>query len=227
MHKKKERKNDEEQTKLKITIDSLKSQNDELFDKVEGLVKDNIKLSTQLTETSIKLNDNIIGSGDLDMELESKGYDFIINWRNNSELSINNAIVVIEYLNILKECQVLMETDKMTYISEVCLKSGTRKYQNFSLNPFQIGGDSYTFYPNSPNLMNFRVTISTKKKHITQHVVFQNKGNEYLCSKRIYESVNGKLILKSDSKNDLKLEDKYWDENFNTKEFNWYIPKDD
>ena len=66
-NEKKESESQKREIDLNSKIDSLAANNLELKGEIKILSKDNVKLSHQLSETAMKLNDNVIGNGDVDV----------------------------------------------------------------------------------------------------------------------------------------------------------------
>jgi outer membrane murein-binding lipoprotein Lpp len=102
---KKENEAKEKEATLNSKIDSLKIDNGELKTELQTLSKDNAKLSHQLTETSLKLIDNVIGNGDIEIEVKNtKPTEFHFRFVNNSELSFNNANIMVQDYSAIIKC---------------------------------------------------------------------------------------------------------------------------
>ncbi|MDQ2753249.1 MAG: hypothetical protein M3R72_09540 [Bacteroidota bacterium] len=81
-------------------IDILKIDNSDLKRQLKTLSNDNADLLHQLAETALKLNENVIGSGDLQVELNTTNTsNFNLRFVNNSELVANNTNILIQHHN--------------------------------------------------------------------------------------------------------------------------------
>jgi septal ring factor EnvC (AmiA/AmiB activator) len=73
---------------LNEKIDSLKLDNNDLKNELKLLLKDNTKLSHQLSETALKLNDNVIGNGDLEIKIKPlTNNEFNFKFINENDLA--------------------------------------------------------------------------------------------------------------------------------------------
>ena len=171
-NEKKEAQNKKNEIALNSKIDSLKLDNSDLKKELKILLEDNAKLSHQLTETALKLNDNVIGSGDLEIELlTNKPSEFSFRFVNNSDLAVNNANIIVQDYNGIKKCEITRETESQIHIKFDCYKEHFIKYSGLNFNPNSATIDTSKIYPFTNGYMNFAIQIETRKKTIIYHLV--------------------------------------------------------
>lgn len=211
---KKEIQNKKEKLAFNLKIDSLKTDNSDLKNEIKILSKDNANLSHQLTETAIKLNDEVVGNGDLDIELNTnKTSEFSFRFVNNSSLAVNNANIMVQNYNEIKKCEIIRETENQVHIKLDCYKDNFIKYSGVNFNPNSAFLDKNKIYYFTNEYMNFAIQIETRKKTIIYHIVYKIVEGDVVKSYRIYNLVDKKKIFISES-NLLKLKDNYWAQNF-------------
>jgi len=208
--------NNKAEKELNSKIDSLKQNNIDLKKDIGLLLSDNASLSHQLTETAMKLNDQVIGNGDLDIEVNtSKPTEFRFRFKNNSKLPVNNANIVIQNYSEIMKCAVLKESENEIHIKSDCYINKHTRISGLNLNPDAAYLDD-NIYQFTSEYMNFAFRISTLKKTIFYHIVYKITDGYLSFSKREYNSVNDKLILVNEV-NHLNLSNDYWAKNFYTK----------
>lgn len=204
---------------LNSKIDSLKVDNSDLKKEIKQLLSDNVKLSSQLTETALKLHSTVIGGGDLDIEiLTSRPNEFSFNFSNKGDLPINNANIVIQDMDAINQCPILRETSDKIFIQTACARNATQQYSAININPKGIFFDPNKSYNLNRNYMNYLIQIETRKKFVIYHLVYRIVNDNIDCSLRIFEKNNNKVVFISENNNPLKITDEYWDRVFTKKE---------
>ena len=185
-----------------------------LNQKIKTLLDDNAKLSHQLTETALELNNNVIGASDLDIQINNiKHSEFNFRFKNESELPVVNAHITIQNYTEIKKCEVIKENETQVHIKYDCYKDNFIKQAGINLNPFGaivFDNKSFDFLK---GYMNFAIQIETRKKTIIYHLVYKIIDDKMVRSFRVYNLVIGKKIFISEE-NPLKLNNDYWNENF-------------
>ncbi|MBP1640132.1 MAG: hypothetical protein H6Q17_1715 [Bacteroidetes bacterium] len=208
--------NDKAKKELNSKIDSLTINNLDLKKSIRLLSQDNANLSHQLTETAMKLNNQVIGNGDLDIEINAtKPTEFRFRFKNNSELSVNNISIIIQNYSEIMKCPILRESKNEIVIKSDCYMNKHTRISGFTLNPKAAYLDE-TVYQLTSGYMNFAFRIATLKKTNFYHIAYKIINGCIYCSKREYNVVNDKLIFVKEI-NDLNLPDEYWSKNFYTK----------
>ncbi len=216
-NEKKETAREKKEVALNSKIDSLKLDNSDLKKELKSLSKDNAELSHQLTETALRLNENVIGNGDIDIELNTtKTSEFNFRFLNNSDLPVNNAFIVVQNYNEIMKCEVLRETENQIHIKSECYKNNYSKLSGININPRNAFLDSENTHPFTNNYMNYVIRIATRNKTLFYHLVYKIVNGNIIQSHRIYKLVNEKLVFVEEV-NSLKLSEDYWSKNFYTK----------
>lgn len=202
---------------LNLKIDSLKLDNKQLNSELKNLQVDNAKLSHQLSETALRLNENVIGNGDLDIELNtSKTSEFNFRFVNNNDLPVNNAHIVIQNYSKIMKCEIIEETDNQIHIKNDCYKNNHFKFSGININPHNAFLDTENPQLFIANNMNYVIRIATRNKTIFQHLVYKIVNGEVKKSYRTYRLINGKLVFEKEY-NSLNLSKDYWSRNFHEK----------
>jgi hypothetical protein len=202
---------------LNLKIDSLKLDNSELNTQLQNLLVDNVKLSHQLSETALRLNENVIGNGDLDIELNTtKTTKFNFRFVNNSDLPVNNTHIVIQNYSEIMKCGVIKETDNQVHIKNDCYKDNYSKLSGININPHNAFLDSENIHLFTGGYMNYVIRIATRNKTTFHHLVYKIVNGEVKRSYRNYKLVNEKLVFVEEN-NSLDLPKDYWSKNFYTK----------
>ncbi len=209
--------NNKAEKELNSKIDSLKQNNIDLKKDIGLLLKDNTNLSHQLTETAMKLNDKVIGNGNIDIEISAnKPSEFRFRFKNNSELPVNNANIIVQNYSEIMKCEVLRESKNEVHIKSDCYINKHTRVSGINLNPYAAFLDDVNVYQFTNEYMNFAFRISTLKKTIIYHIVYKIIDGNISFSKREYNLINNELIFVREI-NNLNLHDDYWSKNFYTK----------
>jgi hypothetical protein len=194
-------------------IDSLKEHNYILKDKLDSLKDENILLYKEIIDTK----NNIIGLGDLEIILNPmSNREFIFEFYNNGELSINNASVLIVNYSELKKCKIYKEELKTITFENECAKGKYTELKNLNINPKSNVFNSDLRYKLGDGYSDYIILISSKNKITVQNIVCKLINGKIVTSKRIYDLINGEQILKMED-NSLNLNLNYWDLNFTSK----------
>lgn len=216
-NEKKESESQKREIDLNSKIDSLAANNLELKGEIKILSKDNVKLSHQLSETAMKLNDNVIGNGDVDVTIIYNRFnEFSFRFVNNSDLPLNNANIMVQDYCAIMKCPVLDQDENKVMIQYDCYKDHFIKYNTVSLNPHGAINYPDKKYPFTKDYMNFAVQVETRRKTLIYHLVYKIVQGKLIESYRIYNLVNNKKNLISES-NLLNLTEDYWSKNFYAK----------
>lgn len=206
--------NERKEKVLNFKIDNLKVDNFNLNKQLNILLKDNVKLSRQLAETALELNNNVIGASDLDIQINNtKHSEFNFRFKNDNELPIFNAHITIQNYTEIKKCEIIKETDNQVHIKFDCYKDNFIKKIGINLNPnaaIIFDTKSFNFLK---GYMNFAIQIETRKKTIIYHLVYKIKDDKMVKSYRVYNLIEGYKKYVSES-NPLKLNADYWTEKF-------------
>jgi hypothetical protein len=203
---------------LNEKIDSLKLDNNDLKNELKLLLKDNTKLSHQLSETALKLNDNVIGNGDLEIKIKPlTNNEFNFKFINENDLAVNNATIIILEYNELIKCEIVKETKDKIYIKSDCYNANCIKYNGINFNPNSAFLANNKVYAFSKDYTNFSIEISTRKKTMIYYLVYKTINGELILSYRAYNYINQKEILVREI-NPLRLNEKFWSQNFHLKE---------
>ena len=214
----------ENEKKLNTTIEGLKTENSELSQKLDVLRNDNLNLSHQLTETSLKLHENVIGESDLEIEISIENQThFVLRLVNNSDLPVFNALVTIQNYNEIIKCPIINETEENIYIKYECYENNFVQQANLNFNPHSalLTGKLFKI---TDDYLNFAIQVGTRKKTIIYHCVFKNIDGVFVRSYQKFDLVNDRKIFISEE-NPLKLKDSYWKENFYEKIL-YYLAKE-
>lgn len=211
---KKEIQSKKDEITLNTKIDSLSLNNQDLKKELNILLKENLKLAHQLTETALKLNENVIGIGDLEIELSiANRQNFGFRFSNNSDLPVINANIIVQDFSEIIKCPIEQETDDKIFIKRSCYNGNFINYPGITINPNGAFNDINKSYPFTNGYMNFNIQIETRKKTIVYHLVYKMIGPEIVCSYRIYNLIKNKKALHFET-NPLKLGNEYWEKNF-------------
>lgn len=184
---------------------------------IKTLSEDNLKLSHQLTETALQLNDNVIGNGDLEIELNTvSNTNFNFRFVNNSDLFVHNANILVQNFNDILKCQVLKQDDYRIYIKEDCYQSKHSKITGINFNPHNGYVDKETTHTFTTGYMNYMIRIATRRKTVFFQLVYKIVDSVVVRSYRIYNLIDDKMIFEQEV-NNLHLPNEYWDANFYTK----------
>ncbi len=207
-------KNNESEAVLYSKIDGLKTDNGILNNQLKSVIEDNAKLSHQLTETAIVLNNNVLGSSDIDIQINNtKNTEFNFRFENKSDLPIINAQITIQNYNQIKKCPIIKETDNQIHIKYACYEQSFLKHAKIDINPhgaIVFNDKNFYFFK---DYMNFAIQIETRRKTVIYHLVYKLINSEMVKSYRIYELIDGKKIYISEV-NPLGLDPEYWNNNF-------------
>lgn len=204
----------ENEITLNSKIDSLKTDNSDLKKEIKTLSTDNANLSHQLTETALKLYSNVIGNGDVEVEIKyTNSKEFHFRFANNSDLAVNDANITVQDYSAIIKCEIISQDENRLQIKYDCYKDHFIKYAAFNLNPHGAMTDLDKNYPFTDNYMNFAVQIETRKKTIIYHLVCKIIEGKVINSYRIYNLIENKKIFVFEH-NSLSLEKEYWTKNF-------------
>ncbi|MEO6161043.1 MAG: hypothetical protein ABIP23_08430 [Pelobium sp.] len=209
---KKEKDSKRYEMELKGKIENLTIANAGLSNQITGLSSDNLKLSRQLTETSLLLNENLRGGDKVDISaIQANSTQIKISAMNNSVFPVYDVqVVILDYDEIIK-CKNTIRADSV-FIDIKCYKANISIVPTFNMSP-----NNETEIPNllpiKGELMHYAFQIKTRNGITLRHSVFKVKKNKIEQSYRIYEFNNGKLVL-TDENNPLKLTKEYWDQHF-------------
>jgi len=212
-NQKKDEENQKKEIALNSKIDSLKIDNSDLKSELIILSKDNANLSHQLTETALKLNDNVIGNGNVEIDLVTESTQFKFRYLNNSDLAVHNANIMVQDYNAIINCKIIRESNNQVHIKYDCYKDYFVKHSGLNFNPHGAIIDTSKNYTYTKGYMNYAIQIETRKKTIIYHLVYKIIDDDMVKSYRIYNLVNGEKIFVSEN-NPLKLREDYWAKNF-------------
>tara|TARA_B110000902_G_C14209849_1_gene550957 strand:+ start:125 stop:850 length:726 start_codon:yes stop_codon:yes gene_type:complete len=199
---------------LNSKIDSLRDDNSELKKELKILSNDNVKLSHQLTETALKLNETVTGESELDIEINTnKITEFSFRFVNNNDLPVNNANIMVQDYSKIINCEINKETKDKVFIKSDCYSGHFIKYSSVTFNPQTAFLDSNKRYPFTKEYMNFAIQIETKKKTIIYHLVYKRIQGDMVRSMKTYDLINNKKIF-VEEENYLKLDNDFWSKCF-------------
>lgn len=231
-NEKKEKVNKENEEALNLKIDNLQIDNSELKENLKllssqnsGLQKDlkllsddNVNLSHQLANTALKLNETVIGSGDLEVRLIRNNNDeFKFEFVNNSELPVNNANITIQYYNEIMKCPVVNETEIHVNIKASCYEGKFNVFYGYNFNP--NGGllDVHNPHPITNDYMNYAIMIQTRKEYLIYYLVYKKINKQLVRSDRVYSLVDDREMILISENDNLNLTPNFWKENFHGK----------
>lgn len=201
---------------LKDKIDNLSVANSQLSSQISKLQTDNFNLSQQLTETSLSLNENIIGENNIEFNIipcSQTEYHFTL--KNNDDLPVLQAKIIIEDYNQIPNCPILENDNNKIIFDEVCYMKNIRQFPEVNIN----AGMSIEFSKNlykikSPNdYINFAIRSTTRKNVTLTYYVFKYIGNKFEKSYKVFDIIKGKKVFKSEV-NNLNLKPEYWNQHF-------------
>ena len=199
---------------LNSKIDLLRDDNSELKKELKILSNDNVKLSHQLTETALKLNETVTGESELDIEINTnKITEFSFRFVNNNDLPVNNANIMVQDYSKIINCEINKETKDKVFIKSDCYSGHFIKYSSVNFNPQTAFLDSNKRYPFTKEYMNFAIQIETKKKTIIYHLVYKRIQGDMVRSMKTYDLINNKKIF-VEEENYLKLDNDFWSKYF-------------
>lgn len=199
---------------LNSKIDLLRDDNSELKKELKILSNDNVKLSHQLTETALKLNETVTGESELDIEINTnKITEFSFRFVNNNDLPVNNANIMVQDYSKIINCEINKETKDKVFIKSDCYSGHFIKYSSVNFNPQTAFLDSNKRYPFTKEYMNFAIQIETRKKTIIYHLVYKLIQGDMVRSMKTYDLINNKKIF-VEEENYLKLDNDFWSKYF-------------
>ncbi|SMG23536.1 hypothetical protein SAMN03080602_01456 [Arenibacter troitsensis] len=205
-------------SELKENLRLLSSQNTDLKKDLKLLSADNAKLSHQLTNTTLKLNESVIGSGDLEVHLTTNdNNEFKFKFVNNSDLPVFNTIITIQNYNEIIKCEVLNETPNHIHIKKSCYDGNFNTWNGIAFNPKSSFVDDVNLHPITNDYMNYSIIIQSRKKYIVHNVVIKKIKGQIRMSNRIYDLVNDTEMVLISENDDLGLSPNFWKENFHEK----------
>lgn len=208
----KEKESKRNEIELKSKIDSLSLANTQLFSQITNLSNDNAKLSSKLTETSLTLNSNVVGSNDIDiLAVIASPTQLRISLKNNSLFTAYDLqLVILDYEEIIK-CNKLIK-DEAVYIDTKCYKQNISIVENFTLT-----AKSNIEVPNllliKGEYIHYGFQIKTRKGITLRHCIFKIFPEKVQQSYRLYSFQDDRLTLKKEV-NPLKISKEYWDQHF-------------
>lgn len=211
-NEKKEQKASENEKELKNKIDSLSKDNSTLAEQISSLSKDNINLSKQLTETSLLLNNNVIGGEKVDiMAVKTNLTQLTILAKNVSPYPIYDVqIIILNYDKIIK-CNNIIKPESV-HIDRKCYMANMEIVPTFNMSP-----KNKSQLPNKLNIdgeyVNRAFQIKTRNGITLRQTIFKITPQKIEQSYRLYKLVGEKLILEEE-KNPLKISEVYWNEHF-------------
>ena len=194
-----------------------------LNSKITELQEDNIMLSKQLTKTSLKLNNSIMGSEESVLSLIfNQNNEFLINITNTGVYPIYDAYVVITNYNELSKNDIvedkflntdlIKQKDKKVFLKSKSFKKSTYQEINMNLNPQVTITLGKKFKVNSGNL-NFTVNFFSRNKQIMTQYVFVPDNENYIKSYRKFIIGNDILTFVNEEINS-ELSKEYWKTHF-------------
>lgn len=212
----KEKEAEKSELELKSKIDSLNTANSKLSTQIVDLQKDNLNLSHQLTETSLKLNENIIGENNIEFNIipcSQTEYHFTL--KNNDDLPVLQAKIIIEDYNEISNCPILENDSKKIIFDDVCYMKNIKQYPEVNINAGMSMELSKNLYKiKSPNdYINFVIRATTRKNTTLTYYVFKYIGDKFEKSFKVFEINKGKKVFKNEV-NNLNLKPEYWNKYF-------------
>lgn len=206
-------------TKLEVDNDTLqyilKATRDTLNSQIQQLQSENFRLSTQLTNTSLELNKNVLGSGLTIFELygHTKSGFYYGNLKNDSKYPMYDISSVITNWNEAIKCKSITKNN-MVVIDHDCFFKNSSEFNIQTLPPSSshIIKENFNYHDKTIHLE--IKTTSRNIKTVQQSVILLRK-NRCPQSFRIYTFNNDTWTLIK-SKNELKLSETYWDKYFPT-----------
>ena len=215
---KNEKERKENETLLNTKINQLTINNSKLSDQLTNLQLENSQLSQQLTNTSLKLNESVLGLGDLDFILAlSNDQEFRFKFMNNGTLPVYDAYITITNCDELAKCGTVSQNENEVFFNQTCRVAAV-----FQEPPLTINSHGAIIVNNTYKLdasMNFLINIISRKKSIMiQYAARIINGNHEVCT-RTFEVINNQPVFKKESfAYDLPKD--YWKQHFfDTKKF--------
>lgn len=193
------------------------SKNEEkLNSKVDSLTKINLELKKDNKKLSKKLDENVIGAGDLDIEVKvAGGKEMFFRFVNNAYLPVYDAqITYYDYSEIMK-CDFVRneENGDVVLIDGDCLKANRFRVFNEVFNPgsgYLADGKKFKI---TEGYMNFEIIIQTRKSFLSHYLVCKVIDKKIVYAKRTYEVLGYKMKLISES-DPIGLPEDFWDSKF-------------
>ncbi|UWY30050.1 hypothetical protein N4T20_08915 [Flavobacterium sp. TR2] len=208
--------------KTELSIIKASNNNTKKLQESNALLRsENDKLRHELSENIYKLSKNVKGADYKDLAFEMykiDGKNSVIMAENKSKYPyIDGAFIHRDY-NKFINCAITTKKDTI-FTSRDCFNSSQVGYDpHVMLYPnslFELKG----IYEYSNKDINVAITIGAKNSSVTRFSVFRKtKGNKFLQSYRIYGvKSNDKYYLIEKGKNELNLNDEYWNKYFRLK----------
>jgi hypothetical protein len=192
----------------------IKTSSKELVSKVKNLQTDNYKLSRELTNSTLLLSKNFLGSDKLDVKFYRIGDDkACIRVFNNGEfpsydvtVSVYDMDVMKKYIkNISKDTVFVSKDDESKYIVHY-------KTINYPLN---ASIDHTPYFLINSEYRHFSIYLDTRKGQIERHCIvkFNEKNNELIQYYRTYLVKKDKRVFLSQY-NPTHISEAYWIKHF-------------
>jgi len=180
---------------------------DKLNAKIDSLTKHNIELSR-------KLDENVIGTGNLKIEIKvTEKNEMFFRFINNSVLPVYDAEIIIYNYSEIKKCKLLREVPEVVIISKECLKTNRYKLIDEIFNP---GGGliaENSKYKITNGYMNFEIIIRSRKRTISKRIVCKVVNKKIIFASRTYNIIDEKMEFITEN-DPLNLPGGFWEENF-------------
>lgn len=192
----------------------IKTSSKELGKQVDSLQLDNYKLSRELTNNSIVLSKNILGTNILDVTFNRIGDDkAFIRVFNKGKLPAYDVTVAVHDMDLIKKYIKKISNDTV-YIS----KEDETKYivyyktMNYSLNAFV---DHTPYFIINSEYRHFSIHFDTRNGQLERRCIvkFNEKNNELIQYYRTYIVKYDKRILINEY-NPKHIPESYWIEHF-------------
>lgn len=212
----KDKENKANEIELKSKIDKLTTANSDLAEQLIKLQNDNFNLSQQLTQTSLFLNENIVGINNIDVNIiPCSKTEYHFTFKNNDSLPVLQAKIIIINYNELTKCQVLEIDSEKIVFDDACYMKNLLQLPEINLhagNHIELPQKKYTHGPKIEYL-NFSIRSTTRKSTTVTYYVFKYVENKFEKSFRIYDIINDEEVFRSED-NNLNLKTEYWNKHF-------------
>ena len=213
---KKEEEANKKETELQSKIDTLNENNSELINQITKLQSDNLKLSHQLTETSLSLNENIVGENNLEFNIipcNQTEYHFTV--KNKGDLPVLQAKILIENYNEIVNCEILEKSDSKIIFDDACYTKNVSQLVEANINAgmsFEVPTKKYKI-KSLQDYYNFAIRSTTRKNTTLTYYVFKYIDGEFKKSYKLYDIIKEKKVFRNEV-NNLNLSTEYWNTHF-------------
>jgi hypothetical protein len=204
-------------TKLELDNDTLqnilRTTRDTLNYQIQQLQSENFLLSTQLTNTSLELNKNVLGSGLPIFELygHTKSGFYYGNIKNESKYPMYDIYSIVTNWNEAIKCESSSENNLVVIDHDCFFRNSTEfKIQTIPPSSSHIIQENFNYQDKTIHL---EIKTSSRNIKTVQQSVIWLRKNRCPQSYKIYTFKKDSWVL-IESKSELKLSETYWSDHF-------------